>query len=148
MPNIDPAAKAWELDLAKRVGQAVQKRRNALNLTAQQLAERTAELGYPITRVAISKIETNKRVGKLDVAELLVLAAALDIPPVLLLFPGFPDGPVESLPGRDTESRKAVLWFSGQVPSEWVGLRGDYTWNPGEELVETDDVATATDAEL
>jgi transcriptional regulator with XRE-family HTH domain len=148
MPNIDPAAKAWELDLAARVGKAVQKRRNALKLTAQQLAQRTAELGYPVTRVAISKIESNKRAGKLDVAELLVLAAALDIPPVLLLFPDFPDGSVENLPGRDTESRKAVLWFSGQAPSEWVGLRGDYVWNPGEELVETDDLATATDTKL
>ena len=54
-----------------------------------ELAERTAELGYPITRVAISKIERNSREGKLDVAELLVLAEALGIAPVLLLAPGF-----------------------------------------------------------
>lgn len=92
MPNIDPVGKAWELDLAARLGQAVQTRRNALGLTAQQLAQRTADLGYPITRVAISKIEGNMRAGKVDVAELIVLAKALEMPPVLLLYPGFPEG--------------------------------------------------------
>jgi transcriptional regulator with XRE-family HTH domain len=149
MPNIDPIAKTWEIDLANRVGRAVQMRRKALKLTAQQLAQRTADLGYPVTRVAISKIEGGLRAGKLDVAEVLVLAAALDMPPILLLFPDFPDGPVENLPGRKpTISRNAALWFSGQVPSENVGLRGDYVWNPGEELVNADDLATATDAEL
>jgi transcriptional regulator with XRE-family HTH domain len=114
MPNIDPAAKKWELDLAKRVGQAVQRRRNALKLTAQQLAERTAELGYPITRVAISKIEGNKRAGKFDVAELLVLAQALKIPPALLLFPDYPDGPVQGLPGNERKSVEGVWWVSGR----------------------------------
>lgn len=148
MPNINPGAKAWEIDLAQRVGRAVQMRRKALKLTAQQLAQRTADLGYPVTRIAISKIEGNTRAGKFDVAELVVLAAALDIPPVLLLFPDFPDGVVENLPRRDTESRNAVLWFSGQVPAEWVGLRGDYEWNPGEELIETDHLVATTDTNL
>ena len=57
-------------------------------MTAQQLAERTKELGYPVTRVAISKIESNSRAGKVDVAELLVLGAALGVPPVTLIFGG------------------------------------------------------------
>jgi transcriptional regulator with XRE-family HTH domain len=114
MPNVDPGAKAWELNLAERVGKAVQKRRNVLKLTAQQLAQRTAELGYPVTRVAISKIEGNKRAGKFDVAELLVLAQALEIPPALLLFPDYPDGTVQGLPGREAESVAAVWWVSGR----------------------------------
>jgi transcriptional regulator with XRE-family HTH domain len=114
MPKIDVAAKAWELTLAERVGKAVQKRRKALKWTGVELAEQTAELGYPITRVAISKIEGNSRAGKLDVAELLILAAALDIAPVLLLAPGFPtDGQVETQPGHSVDSRQAVKWFSG-----------------------------------
>jgi transcriptional regulator with XRE-family HTH domain len=150
MPNINPAAKAWEIELADRVGKAVQVRRKAMKLTAQQLAQRTADLGYPVTRVAISKIETNKRAGKIDVAELIVLAKALEMPPVLLLYPGFPegydatvdetygplrsvqgdtgqdpytvtfDGDVETLPGRTESSRDAVLWFSGRLPSMWI----------------------------
>jgi transcriptional regulator with XRE-family HTH domain len=114
MPHVDEAAKAWELELAGRVGAAVAARRKALKLTAQQLAERTKELGYPITRVAISKIEGNMRAGKLDVAELVVLAVALEIPPALLLIPGFPDGDVELLPGRGADSVEAMKWMSGE----------------------------------
>ncbi len=117
MPNVNEAAKAWESELAGRFGIAVQARRKALKMTAQRLAERTAELGYPITRVAISKIEGNMRAGKIDVAELLVLAAALDIAPVLLLAPAFPDGEVETRPGRSVDSREAAQWFAGQLPS-------------------------------
>jgi transcriptional regulator with XRE-family HTH domain len=91
-------------------------RRRALNLTASELSRRTAELGYPVTRGAIAKIESNLRAGKIDVAEVLVLAAALDIPPVLLLFPQLStDGGSPVLPGRTTKDDEAVRWMSGQV---------------------------------
>lgn len=130
MPNIDDGAKAFELALAGRVGAAVQARRKALDLTAAQLADRTRDLGYPITRVAISKIETNKRAGKLDVAELFILAAALEVPPALLLFPGFPHDTVEAIPGKVADNLGAVKWLSGR--SGWQ-VTAD---NAGTELVE------------
>ncbi len=117
MPNIDPDAKKWEKGLSKRAGLAIRARRKALGLTAQQLAERTKGLGHHVTRVAISKIEGNLRAGKLDVAELLVLAAALDIPPALLVFPGFPLGNVELLPDdRQASNYDAVKWLAGERP--------------------------------
>jgi len=100
--------------LSARVGKAVHRRRKALKLTAQQLAQRTVEIGYPVTRVAISKIESNVRAGKFDVAEWLVLAQALEIPPALLLYPDYPEGPVQGLPGREKESVAAVWWISGR----------------------------------
>jgi transcriptional regulator with XRE-family HTH domain len=148
MPNIHPGAKAWEADLAARVGRAVYRRRKALGLTAQQLAQRTTDLGYPVTRVAVSKIEGNTRAGKLDVAELLVLSAALRIPPVLLLLPGYgrSNDAVEILPGRKAESSDAARWFGGLVPSNYVGLGGMYEW--GEELVETRDSIGYEEREL
>jgi transcriptional regulator with XRE-family HTH domain len=121
MPHIDQSAKTWEMELSGRIGAAVQARRNALKLTAQQLAERTRALGYLVTRVAISKIETNNRAGKFDVAELLVLAAALDLAPVQLIFPDLVDGPVQVLPNRTVTSANAVAWFAGdgrRLPSE------------------------------
>jgi transcriptional regulator with XRE-family HTH domain len=116
MPNIDENAKAFERTIAGRVGAAVQARRKAQNMTAVQLSERTKELGYPITRVTITKIETNNRAGKLDVAEWLVLAAALNVPPALLLFPDYPDGNVKLLPEHDTDTQRAVAWLAGQSP--------------------------------
>jgi transcriptional regulator with XRE-family HTH domain len=114
MPNVDEGARAWELGLAARVGTAVQGRRKTLKLTAVQLAERTKQLGYPITRVAITKIEGNSRSGKLDVAELTVLAAALDVAPLELLFPGEADSPVERLPGQTVPTAHAASWFAGR----------------------------------
>lgn len=119
MPNVDAGAKAWELGLAGRVGTAIQVRRKQLNLTAQQLAERTKSLGYPISRVAISKIEGNKRVGKFDVAELLVIAEALQVPPLQLLFPDEPDDDIEMLPGQGTSRLHAITWFTGGPGPMW-----------------------------
>jgi transcriptional regulator with XRE-family HTH domain len=117
MPNVDQAAKKWELELSERVGTAIQARRKALGLTAEQLAERTKELDYHVTRVAISKIERNLRAGKLDVAELFVLAVALEIPPALLLFPNFPDGSVELVPNGPAHVENALNWLSGNAPT-------------------------------
>lgn len=116
MPSIDQGAKRFETTRAGWFGNAVSWRRNALKLTASELSRRTAELGYPISRGAIAKIESNSRSGKVDVAEVLVLAAALDIPPVLLLFPQFStDGGAMVLPGVMTSEDEAVRWMSGGV---------------------------------
>jgi len=116
MPSIDEGAKAYEMGLAARFGVAVKARRTALKLTASELARRTAELGYPISRGAIAKIESNSRSGKVDVAELLVLSAALDIPPVFLLFFIFPGGSlVEVLPGYQALPEDAARWVSGRI---------------------------------
>lgn len=114
VPATDDVAKAWELDLAERFGRAVRERRAALGLSAQQVSDRTRGFGYPVTRVAISKIEGNTRSGKIDVAELLTLALALEIPPPLLLFPDFPDGEVEVVPGKRAENTAALRWLAGR----------------------------------
>lgn len=114
MPATDDVAKAWELDLAERFGHAVRERRAALGLSAQQVSDRTRGFGYPVTRVAISKIEGNMRSGKIDVAELLTLALALEIPPPLLLFPDFPDGQVEVVPGQHVGNTAALNWLAGR----------------------------------
>ena len=119
MPNIDEGAKAWEMDLAGRIGVAVQARRKQLKMTAQQLAERTKELGYPMSRVAISKIETNTRAGKFDIAELLMLAKALEVPPVSLLFSAAPDKDAQMLPGQTAPTFHAIAWFSGDRDVAW-----------------------------
>ena len=114
MPNIDPAAKAWQERRSAAFGHAVSNRRNALGLTASQLAERTKELGYPMTRSTVARIEGNHRAGKVDLAEVLALAAALDVAPVALLFPNLPDGEVERLPGDCGSAAAAVWWFTGE----------------------------------
>ncbi|WP_297625234.1 hypothetical protein [Nocardia sp.] len=49
--------------------------------------------------------------------ELVVLAHALNISPMLLLYPSFPDCMVEYLPGQTITSRASMDRFSGQVLS-------------------------------
>ncbi|WP_156409400.1 XRE family transcriptional regulator [Mycobacterium sp. Root265] len=108
-------AKAYEEDLAGQFAKALSRRRRAVKLTAIELSRRTEELGYPISRGAIAKMESNSRGGKIDVAELLVLAAALKIPPVLMLFPDFPYRAARVLPQVIAESSEAVAWLAGEV---------------------------------
>lgn len=115
MPHIDEEARAWQLEWSGRIGRAVQKRRKALGLTADQLATHTEALGYPISRVAISKIEGNKRAGKMDVAEVAILGAALNIPPVMLLYPGLPHSSYRDLPKTEHYALDALLWFTGEA---------------------------------
>jgi len=115
MPNIDPRAKDWELEWAGQIGKAVQVRRKELGLTAQQLADRTKELGYPMTRSTIARIEGNHRAGKMDIAEVATLGMALGIPPVVLLYPGLPHRSMRYLPNFRHYAIDALRWFTGET---------------------------------
>ncbi|RIR89263.1 DNA-binding protein [Mycobacteroides abscessus] len=105
---------AWAADLVKRVGRAMKESRGSRSAT--WLSDRTAELGYRVPATVISKLDSGHRGSVLGVAELVVLAAALDMPPVALLYPALPDGDVELLPKVPTRSLNAVEWFSGHTP--------------------------------
>lgn len=74
-------------------------------------------------RIAISKIETGSRAGKLDVAEVITLALALELPPVELLYAQLPDAKTEVWPGVQSTNIEALQWFSGDGPT--------YGMNPG-----------------
>ncbi|RRR47856.1 helix-turn-helix domain-containing protein [Mycolicibacter terrae] len=114
MPTVDPDAKRWQELTAKRIGRAVQMYRDRRGLSASQLADRTRELGYPIHRVTISKIESGNRLGKVDVCELLVLAKALGTDPLSLVLPDLLDGEVELTPGDPMPTHAAIREFVGQ----------------------------------
>ena len=126
MPNTDPAAKAWQEKRSGAFGRAVASRRNTLKLTASQLAGRTKLFGYPITRSTIARIEGNHRAGKIDLAEVVTLAMALETSPIQLLFPDLVDGFVEVLPNHPMTSVHAMEWFAGMgepYPLElWTSL--------------------------
>jgi len=80
--------------------------------SAQWLADRTAELGYPITRAQIANYESGRK-QSLDIAELIVVAAALDMSPVTLVYPGPYEQGIELLPGVEASEFEAAQWFSG-----------------------------------
>lgn len=79
----------------------------------------------------IANYESGRKKG-LDITELLVLAAALNISPVCLIYPGPYEQTIDVLPGRAADAKPpirmsqfdAVQWFSGN--DYFVLARDDY----------------------
>lgn len=121
----------WSRAETARIGKCLANRRAELGrLSARALAERTAQLGFPVSRSTLAKLERGGR-DDLTVSELRVLAAALEMPPALLLYPVGTSEQVAPLPSMHTDSWTAyktllgelVLVPGGQVPEDAV-LRG------------------------
>lgn len=91
-------------------------------MSAQRLSEACGELGLSIPRSVLANLESGRR-ETVSVAELLVLAAALEVPPLQLLFPVGYAEEVEPLPGVKVTPYDAVLWGRGLQLLE--GLDGD-----------------------
>lgn len=103
----------WPARLARIVATEVKRYRRERGLTAQQLADRCAELGVAFPRAVLANFESGRR-PTVSIAELLVLAAALDVPPMLLLVPLGRVDMVEILPGRLLPPRRALGWLDGE----------------------------------
>jgi len=110
----DLLMQTWPGRLAASVGERVKHYRMSRKprMTAQDLADLTLALGHPLTRATIAGMEAGKR-GTVTVADVLVLAEALDIPPVLLVFPVGLKQSVEVTPGVEMDTPAAVDWWSG-----------------------------------
>jgi transcriptional regulator with XRE-family HTH domain len=107
----------WSKELVVRVGAAIRRERSRLGLSAQVLADACTERGVKMDRAAISKIENGRR-STLELAEVLVLARALHVAPVDLVFPldGGESACIsvgERLPMWD-----AVQWFGAEDQDE------------------------------
>jgi transcriptional regulator with XRE-family HTH domain len=107
-------------------------------MSAQELSDRCSELGYPVARNTITNLE-NGRKEVVSVQEVDVLARALNIPPVMLLYPIGLDDRVDVLPGAGRELFEAIQWFAGHwhlLPDPGLAAYGSYTqWalmNPSE----------------
>lgn len=118
----------WGEEQAHRVASEIRRIRGR-DRTAQWVADRTAELGYPLTRAQISDLESGRR-RYVTTAELIVLARALDTAPIALLYPApyrdmiqiFPV-PESGHPG-ELEKILAVQWFFGESGQylDYLGL--------------------------
>lgn len=108
----DDAGERWAKNLHERVGAYIRQARAGRGMSAQQVADKAASLGYPVSRSQIANYESGRK-QTLDIAELLVIAATLEVPPVSLLLGGHPDCDVEVLPGQTMQTTAALSWFSG-----------------------------------
>lgn len=107
--------RGWAARCAATIGSCVARYRAERKLSAQQLADTCSLLGMPsISRVVITKLENGRREA-VSTAELAVLAMALDVAPVLLLFPLGHTETVEVLPGLDVDPYAAIQWFGGST---------------------------------
>lgn len=120
----------WAAEVTSVIAGEVRRHRLARKMSAQQLADRCAELGMAIPRAVLANLENGRR-PVVQVPELLVLAAALEVPPVVLMAPLGHEPIVEILPGRELYAREAVRWISGETrlsdhvsdrETEWLTL--------------------------
>ncbi|GAB3113507.1 DNA-binding protein [Streptomyces calidiresistens] len=132
----------WSAQLTARVAEQIRAARKAAGLTVAETADACAALGAPVQKTTITNLETGRR-ASVDLAELLVLARVLGVPPVALLFPLGSAPTVEVLPGREVPVWDGLAWFTGETP-----LRAPAPENSARHLLDTfrahsDAVATA-----
>ena len=104
----------WAAEVTSVIAGEVRRHRLARKMSAQQLSDRCSELGMEIPRAVLANLENGRR-PVVQVPELLVLAAALEVPPVVLMAPLGHEPNVEILPGRELYTRDAAQWISGET---------------------------------
>ncbi|MFG2139040.1 transcriptional regulator [Streptomyces sp. NPDC048650] len=104
----------WVDQVMATVAGEVRRRRRELRWSAQDLADKCAEIGHPIPRNVIANMESGRR-SNLPLVDVMVLAQALNTPPICLIYPvGYVDD-VQRLPLQDSTSPlDALRWFTGE----------------------------------
>ncbi len=82
-------------------------------MTAQALADRCTDLGHPLDRSVVAKLEKGHR-QTVTVAEVIALARALRVPPILLIYPVGDVAEFEALPAQIADTWDAAKWFTGR----------------------------------
>jgi transcriptional regulator with XRE-family HTH domain len=108
----------WPRHVTGIVATEMRRWREKRGLSAQQLSERTRELGYQVPRSVIANLENNRR-DTVSVAELLILAAALDVPPTMLITAVGLEESIEILPTVSTTTWRARGWLLGAVHPDY-----------------------------
>jgi hypothetical protein len=118
----------WADQVMATVAHEVRRRRKELRWSAQDLADKCAEIGHPIPRNVIANMESGRR-SNLPLVDVIVLARALRTYPICLLYPlGYVDR-VQRLPLQDSEPTwDAMHWFTGDVVGA-LGVEADMLRN-------------------
>jgi transcriptional regulator with XRE-family HTH domain len=98
----------WPGRITATIASQVRLFRRERKISGQHLATMTAELGMEIPRSVLANFESGRR-ETVSVAEMLILAYALDVTPAMLLVPS---GEAEMLPGVMWPSERALRWLS------------------------------------
>jgi transcriptional regulator with XRE-family HTH domain len=99
----------WPAKITRLIADQIRHYRKRRGMSVQQLSDEVARLGLPIERPVLSNLELGRR-HTISVAELLVIAAALRLPPLVLLFPIGRVETMEPLPGVVASPGAALRW--------------------------------------
>ena len=104
----------WPAGLAASIGKQVSALRKKRGLSAQQLAEvLKSQVGVDMKRPVINALERGDR-KSVGITEVMALAYALRVSPLLLVFPVGKVQDLEVLPGVITDTWSAAKWFTGE----------------------------------
>lgn len=110
----------WAARITRAIAGEIRQRRKARGMSAEDLAAACADLGMPIPRSTLADLENGRR-ASISVAEWLAIAAALDVPPVMLLCPVGTADTAEVLPGTEAPAFRAAQWVAGEAPLRHPG---------------------------
>ncbi|MBT2507021.1 helix-turn-helix domain-containing protein [Streptomyces sp. ISL-98] len=106
----------WPTAFTGRIAQRLRDSRKAASLTMAEVAQGCADRGLPeFTEHSMKNLESGRKTS-ITVADFVVLADVLGVPPVTLLFPLGSSATVEVLPGREVSTWDAIAWFTGEAP--------------------------------
>lgn len=99
----------WAAGVVAVLAEGVRHHRKRRGMSAQDVADACSALGYDVPRSVLANLETGRR-ESVSVVEWLVLAAALQVPPLLLLFPLGRRPEIEPLPDTVVSPWAALGW--------------------------------------
>jgi transcriptional regulator with XRE-family HTH domain len=114
----------WSAVFTGRIALRVRDARKAAGLTMAEVAQGCADRDLPeFTEHSMKNLESGRKTS-ITVADFIVLADVLGVPPVTLLFPLGSAATVEVLPGREVSTWDAVAWFTGETPLDGPASEG------------------------
>ncbi|MFG2370427.1 helix-turn-helix domain-containing protein [Streptomyces sp. NPDC048504] len=114
----------WPAALTARIAQGMREARRAAGLTMGEVAHGCADRGLTeITEQSMKNLESGRK-ASMTIADFVVLADVLGVPPVTLLFPLGTSATVEVIPGREVSTWEALTWFTGESPLDQPAAEG------------------------
>lgn len=104
------SGETWGERFILRACERIRQARRSQGLSVRELAERTNELGHPVSRQVLVNLEAGRR-GALSIDDLFMIAHALEVNPLFLLFDQMQMGrPNEVLPDLTVPEWMALQW--------------------------------------
>ena len=117
----------WSSRVTRDIGRQVRRWRRRHKITIQQLSDLTASIGQRVPPTVLTNLEHRRR-DFVSVSELLLIAAALNVPPVLLIAPIGHQSEMEVLPNVRSSPWRTRGWLMGAIPPAFADFNLE-RWN-------------------